>query len=72
MQQQESVAGVRYRIVVRGRLSERFAAVLDGLECEARAGESVLTGVLDQARLHGLLDRLRDLGIQLVSVNPVD
>jgi hypothetical protein len=70
--QEENVAGTRYRVVVRGRLGERFAALFDGLEYEARRGESVLTGAFDQARLHALLDRLRDLGIQLVSVTPAD
>ena len=63
-------AGIRYRIVVRGRVGERFTALFTGLECELRPGESVLEGDFDQAGLHGLLDRLRDLGIQLVSVNP--
>jgi len=62
--------GIRYRIVVRGRVGERFTALFTGLECELRPGESVLEGDFDQAGLHGLLDRLRDLGIQLVSINP--
>jgi hypothetical protein len=63
----------RYRIVVRGRLGERLAAAFEHLELESRAGHSSLTGTFaDQAQLHGLLDRIRDLGIQLVSVNPVD
>ena len=64
----------RYRIVVRGRLGEHLATAFGPpLELESMAGESVLTGtVADQAQLHGLLDRLRDLGIQLVSVNRVD
>ena len=63
----------RYRIVVRGRLGEHLATSFGQLELESKAGESVLTGtVADHAQLHGLLDRLRDLGIQLVSVNPVD
>jgi hypothetical protein len=63
----------RYRIVVRGRLGEYLASAFDGLELESHAGESSLTGTFaDQAQLHGLLDRLRDLGIQLISVNPVD
>jgi hypothetical protein len=59
---EEHVAGIRYRVVVQGRLGERFSALFDGLECEARMGESVLTGAFDQARLHALLDRLRAPG----------
>ena len=64
----------RYRIVVRGRLGDHLATTLGPpLELESGPGESVLTGtVVDCAQLHGLLDRLRDLGIQLVSVNPVE
>jgi hypothetical protein len=63
----------RYRIVIRGRLGEHLAGAFEGLELESRAGESTLTGTFaDQAQLHGLLDRLCDLGIQLISVNPVD
>jgi hypothetical protein len=43
------------------------------LELNSQRGESSLTGTFaDQAQLHGLLDRLRDLGIPIVSVNPVD
>jgi hypothetical protein len=70
--QERTAAGMRYRIVVRGRLGDRFTALFTGLECELRLNESVLEGEFDQAGLHGLLDRLRDLGIQLVSVNPVN
>jgi hypothetical protein len=63
----------RYRVVVRGRLGEHVAAAFDQFELESRPGESALTGTFaDQAQLHGLLDRLRDLGIQLISINPVD
>jgi hypothetical protein len=63
----------RYRIVIRGRLGEHLASAFDGLELESHRGESSLTGSFaDQAQLHGLLDRLRDLGIQLISVNPID
>jgi hypothetical protein len=63
----------RYRIVVRGRLGEHLAAGFGEFELAFEAGESSLTGsVQDQAQLHGLLDRLRDLGIPLVSVNPVE
>jgi hypothetical protein len=63
----------RYRIVVRGRLSDHLASAFEGLQVDWLQGESALTGpIVDQAHLHGVLDRLRDLGIPLVSVNPVE
>lgn len=68
-----TVQSSRYRVVVRGRLGEHLASVFEELELNTRTGESSLTGTFtDAAQLQGLLDRLRDLGIQLVSVNPVD
>ena len=64
---------VRYRVVVRGRLGEHLASAFGHLELDSRPGQTTLTGTFaDQAQLHGLLDRLRDLGIQLISVNPAD
>ena len=61
----------RYRIVLRGRLSERFASAFEGMALEHGANQTVLIGdVRDQAQLYGLLDRLRDFGIELVSVQP--
>ena len=64
---------VRYRVVVRGRLGEHLAGVFDQLDVDPRPGQTSLTGnFADQAQLHGLLDQLRDLGIHLISVNPVD
>jgi hypothetical protein len=64
------VAQSSYRITVRGRFSDRFVAVFDGLALEEpRNGETVLVGELrDQAELYGILNRLRDLGIELVRV----
>ena len=65
----DSVTGGRYRIVLRGRLGERFASAFDGMVLEPGQGKSVLVGeVRDQAHLYGLLDRLRDFGIELVAV----
>jgi hypothetical protein len=62
-----------YQIVVRGRLGEHLASAFDHLELDPRPGQTTLTGnFTDQAQLHGLLDQLRDLGIHLISVNPVD
>jgi hypothetical protein len=62
-----------YRITVRGRLSERFAAAFDGMAAESRNGETVLVGRLrDQAELYGVLNRLRDLGIELIRVEEAE
>ena len=62
----------RFEVVVRGRLSPTLIAAIDGFEvsrCEQ--GETHLVGwVPDQARLHSTLELLRDLNIELVSVNP--
>jgi hypothetical protein len=70
---QNSTQPSRYRVVVRGHLGEQLASGFEQLELDSHPGESSLTGTFaDQAQLHGLLDRLRDLGIQLISVNPVD
>ena len=61
----------RYRIVLRGRLSERFETAFEGMALEAGPNQTVLVGeIRDQAQLYGLLDRLRDFGIDLVAVEP--
>jgi hypothetical protein len=61
----------RYRIVLRGRLSESFETAFEGMALEPGPNQTVLVGeVRDQAQLYGLLDRLRDFGIELVSVEP--
>jgi hypothetical protein len=63
---------IRYRVVVRGRLGRTLSDAFGHLELDSSGGQSSLTGTFaDQAQLHGLLDRLRDLGIEIVSVNPV-
>jgi hypothetical protein len=61
-----------YRIVVRDELSERYAEAFEGMEMEAKYGQTVLTGeVKDQPHLHGILDRINSLGLELVSVEDV-
>jgi hypothetical protein len=60
----------RYEIVVRGRLSTRYESALDGVTVEARHGETTLRAeIIDQPQLYGLLNRLRDFGIELISIN---
>jgi outer membrane PBP1 activator LpoA protein len=62
-------AGRVYRIVLRGELSERYAAAFEEMEMETKGGQTVLTGeVVDQVQLHGIIDRIGGLGIELVSV----
>ena len=61
-----------YRIVVRGRLTGALAEMFDGLQVRTSACETELRwAIADQAQLFGHLLRLRDLGVQLISVNPV-
>lgn len=60
---------MEYRVTVRGRLSDRLVARLDGLTVVSSEDTTVLAGdPVDQAQLHGILDRIRDLGLELVSV----
>ncbi len=65
---------LRYEIRVRGHLHVRWAAWFDGLElAQESGGVTVIQGpVADQAALHGLLHKLRDVGLPLLSVSQVD
>jgi hypothetical protein len=65
--------GAQYELVLRGEIGDHYALLFDGMRLERIAGTTVLTGsVVDQAHLHGLIERTRELGIELVSVNPVN
>ena len=60
-----------YDICIRGRLTERLGSAFEGMRFKSSANETVLTGqIRDQSQLYGLLDRVRDLGLDLVSVRP--
>lgn len=60
-----------YRICIRGRVTERLGSALEGMRLEAGATETVFTGEIhDQSQLYGLLDRVRDLGLELISLEP--
>jgi len=59
-----------YEIRVAGHLSKSWMAKFEGLSMRHEPeGETVLSGMLDQAALQGVLMRIRDLGLKLVSVN---
>ena len=64
----------RYEIRLKGHLDTRWAAWFDGLSLTKESdGTTIIHGpVADQAALYGLLQKLRDLGLPLISVNHVD
>jgi hypothetical protein len=67
-----SSGGQHYEFVLRGEIGDRFGAVFEGMRLERVDGTTVLTGpVLDQTHLHGLIERFQELGLELVSVNPL-
>ena len=62
-----------YEIRVTGHLSANWAARFEGLSMKPEPeGETVLSGELDQAALHGVLVKIRNLGLNLISVNRVE
>lgn len=68
-------SSAQYEIRVAGVLEARWSAWFDGLEVTSddRHGETVMAGpVADQAALHGLLSKIRDLGLELPEVRRID
>ena len=63
-----------YQIRVKGHLGRQWTDWFEGMTITLEEGDTLLTGpVVDQAALHGLLRKVRDLGIPLISaihVNP--
>ncbi|MBN1995335.1 MAG: hypothetical protein JW953_21785 [Anaerolineae bacterium] len=70
----ESSEPIVYQIRLKGHLGHEWTDWFEGLTITLEDnGETLLTGpVLDQAALHGLLKKVRDLGMLLLSVNRVE
>lgn len=64
----------RYEIRLKGHLAPRWAVWFDGLSLTNEdGGTTVIRGdVVDEAALHGLLQKVRDIGLPLVSVHKID
>ena len=58
-----------YQICIKGILDERWLRWFEGLEVTSTADkQTIIRGKFDQSALHGLLNRIRDLGVTLISV----
>jgi hypothetical protein len=63
------VPDAQYEIRIRGRVSEKVLRTFESLTSDNESVETILHGpVRDQAELHGLLDRLQALGLELIEV----
>jgi hypothetical protein len=69
-----SAEPTRYELRVQGVLDDRWSAWFEGLRVTSdHAGQTIIAGpVADQAALHGLLTKIRDLGLPLLSVRRLD
>lgn len=63
-----------YQIRIQGHLDSQWTDWFEGLTITLEeSGDTLLTGVVvDQAALHGLLKKVRDLGLPLISISPVE
>jgi hypothetical protein len=68
-----SQSPARYEIRVGGTLGQDWTAWFEGLQIKADGRQTVISGSLaDQSALHGVLSKIRDLGLCLISVRRLD
>ncbi len=62
-----------YEIHIKGHISDLLGRQFEDLEIRRDPdGSTVLSGLLDQSALHGILQKIRDLGLKLIAVNQVE
>jgi len=62
-----------YQIKIRGSLGENASSIFDGMDISFENGCTVIRGdVVDQSALHGILNQIRNLGMQLVSLERIE
>ena len=62
-----------YRIRVKGRLDQSWSSWFDDMALTFEKGETLITGaVADQSALHGLLTKVRDVGLTLIDVQRIE
>jgi hypothetical protein len=67
------MAAREYQVVVDGELSDEAAPAFKGMRLERREGNTILVGrIRDQAELQGLLTRISELGLTLLSAKSID
>jgi hypothetical protein len=63
------VTAAGYEIHIKGTVSPELLSAFEGMDATVQRAETVLRGsALDQAALHGLLDRIQTLGLELIEV----
>ena len=67
------IKSVIYQIRIKGHLDESWLRWFEGLDISPLPeGGTVISGEMDQSALHGVLNRIRDLGLALISVQRKD
>ena len=63
----------QFSIIIKGQLDKQWTGWFENMEISYDGEHTILTGqVIDQAALHGILNRIRDLNLKLISVNPAN
>jgi hypothetical protein len=71
--QRRCVVASRYEIRVKGRIGKSVLSRFEGFEAEVEPAETILRGsITDQAALHGVLDRIQGLGLELMEIRRVE